>query len=268
VDAATPVIDGATPMASPVADTAPAGANAQVMEDITGVVTALVSCLNERDFETYAALTSDLWRGAMFGIDEPLEADLFVDLAMVQEATRTRLLDVSNLQVVNETTVTVDVTYVTASQLRTSRWTLTHERVQGLPTWVLQRGEALPVQAPEGASVIDVTFGDTSYEVKPATATSGQVVLNLSNPTGSVHEALVLRLDEGLTTDAVLQSTGGTLPDGVELIGQATIAPGGDGQLVLIGLEPGTYTIVDLLPGENGLPHLSAGMEATFTVEP
>jgi uncharacterized cupredoxin-like copper-binding protein len=160
------------------------------------------------------------------------------------------------------------VIYVTASQLRTSRWMLMHERVQGLPTWVLQSGVALPVQAPEGASVIDVTFGDSSYEVNPATATSGDVVLNLSNPTGSVHEALVLRLDEGLTTDAVLQSTGGTLPDGVELIGQATIAPGGDGQLVLTGLEPGTYTIVDLLPGENGLPHLSAGMEATFTVEP
>jgi uncharacterized cupredoxin-like copper-binding protein len=268
VDTATPVIDGATPMASPVAETAPAGPDAQVMEDVTGVVTALVSCLNERDFETYAALTSDLWRGAMFGIDEPLEADLFVDLAEVQEATETRLLDVSNLQVVDESTVTVDVTYVNASQLRTSRWTLSHERVQGLPTWVLQSGEGLPVQAPEGASVIDVAFGDASYTVDPATASSTDVVLNLSNPTGTVHEALVLRLDEGMTTDAVLQSTGGVLPEGVALIGQATVAPGGHGQLVLVDLQPGTFTIVDLLPGENGLPHLSAGMEATFTVEP
>ncbi len=269
--AASPVVDAATPVsenATPVVDVETDDPNAQVMEDITGVVTALVSCLNERDFETYAALTGDLWRGAMFGIDEPLEADLFVDLARVQEATPTRLLDISNLQVVNETTVTVDVTYVTASQLRTSRWTLTHERVQGLPTWVLQSGEALPVQAPEGASVIDVTFEDAGYTLNPATATSGEVVLNLSNPTATVHEALVLRLDEDVTTDAVLRTTGGTLPDGVELIGQATIAPGGDGQLVLTGLEPGTYTIVDLLPGEDGLPHLSAGMEATFTVEP
>ncbi len=251
-----------------MADEEPTDPNAPVMDDLTGVVTALVSCLNERDFETYASLTSDLWRGAMFGIDEPLEASLFVDLAQVQEATTTRLLDVSNLQVVDETTVTVDVTYVTASQLMASRWTLTHQRVQGLPTWVLQSGEPLPVQAPEGASVIDVTFGDASYTLNPSSATSGEVVLNLANPTDGVHEALVLRLDEGVTTGTVLRSTGGTLPDGVELIGQATIAPGGEGQLVLTGLEPGTYTIVDLLPGESGLPHLSAGMEATFTVKP
>jgi hypothetical protein len=37
--------------------------------------------------------------------------------------------------------------------------------------------------------------------------------------------------------------------------------------LLLSGLQPGEYTIVDLLPNAEGLPNLMGGMEITFTVE-
>jgi hypothetical protein len=33
-----------------------------------------------------------------------------------------------------------------------------------------------------------------------------------------------------------------------------------------VGLKPGTYAIVDLLPADNGVPHLAVGMQATLTI--
>jgi hypothetical protein len=53
----------------------------------------------------------------------------------------------------------------------------------------------------------------------------------------------------------------------VSYIGQATVPAGSNGTLLLSGLQPGTYTIVDLLPNAEGLPNLGDGMETTFTVE-
>ncbi len=46
--------------------------------------------------------------------------------------------------------------------------------------------------------------------------------------------------------------------------------PGGTlekGELVLVDLEPGQYTIVCLFPDSEGIPHLAQGMAATFTVK-
>jgi len=77
---------------------------------------------------------------------------------------------------------------------------------------------------------------------------------------------LVLHLADGMTIDSLLKHSGPDLPDGVTYMGQVTIPARSSGNLVLVGLKPGTYSIVDLLPAENGVPHLAVGMQATLTI--
>ena len=155
---------------------------------------------------------------------------------------------------------------ISAYQQRTGLWTFSKETVDGLNAWVLQSETVIPTDVPDGAAAIDVTFEDSGYELDPDAVEGADVILNLVNPTADDHEALVLRLDEGVTTDALLQSTSASLPEGITLVGQSTVLAGGEGTMLLTGLASGTYTIVDLFPNENGIPYLSTGMVTTFTV--
>jgi hypothetical protein len=253
-------------VATPVVDEAAASdPNAAVLAELQATANSIFACLNERNFETYAAFTSDAFRGRMFGSNEPLPASQFVPLAETLPDVDSRILTFDNLQVIDPDTVAVDITYVTANQVVGATWTFIHGRVQGLQSWILDREVPQPVRAPEGAGMILVTFNDSSFSLQPDTVTGPDVVLALNNPTGEDHEALVVRLDNGVESSALLQGGAG-FPEGVTFVGQATVLAGGEGTLVLSGLEPGTYTLVDLLPDANGLPHLSSGMEATFTV--
>jgi len=258
----TPVTDAATPVASPVEETAD-----PLATEIEATITSLFGCLNERHFDTYAEITSDAWRGAMFGSQDPLPAEQFVELANTLPEADHRLVGLGAVEVIDDTTVTAEVTYVSAYQLRGAAWTFSLQEVDGLETWVLERGQPMAVTAPEGATNLAVTFGDNGYTVSPESTGGPDVVLDLSNPTADDHEALVLRLDDGVAPETLLQG-GGTLPEGVTLIGQATVPAGMDGEMILTGLEPGTYTMVDLLPDETGTPHLANGMSATFTITP
>jgi len=270
-DLATPLAspetgDLATPIASPAAVETPADPNAPLIDELYATSEALFACLNDRQFETYAQITGDAFRGQLFGSDQPLSAGEFVILAESLADADNRIVEVTAFERIDDATVSVDITYVSAYQQRTGIWTFSMENVDGLDTWVLQSETVIPTDVPDGAVEIDVTFEDSGYELDPESADGSDVVLNLTNPTDDDHEALVLRLDEGVTTDALLQSTSASLPDGITLIGQSTVLAGGDGTMLMTGLAPGTYTIVDLFPDENGIPHLSSGMTATFTV--
>jgi hypothetical protein len=268
---ASPVIEPpASPVASPQATpvTSPevaADLNAGLLAELEATANSIFGCLNERNFEMYARMTSDTLRGQQFGSSQPMPASQFVPLAATLPDVDYRIVEFGNIEAIDETTVAVDVSYVSAHQLKASTWTFVQAEVDGHQAWVLDRETPLPAPAPEGASVIDVTFQDTAYTLSPESASGPDLVLELDNPTDEDHEALVVRLDEGVTTASLLQ--GGPFPEGVTFIGQATVLAGGSGTLVLTGLEPGAYTIVDLLPDANGLPHLSSGMEATFTID-
>lgn len=267
----SPVVDIASPVAeidaTPTAEASPVDPNLQVANDLATISSTLLNCFNDRDFSTFAQLTSDSARGAMFGTTDPLSADVFIGLANTLPEDERTLVAVDDVTRIDDATVSAIVSYTVASQLRTETWTFVNQRVDGLPTWVLNTIEPTTVAAPEGAATIDISIANGAYTLSPATVTGPDVVLNVENtdPT-AIHETLILSLADGVTPDALLQSTGGTLPEGVTLVGQASFAPGGEGQVVLLGLAPGTYTIVDLLPNADGLPNLSTGMEATFTV--
>jgi uncharacterized cupredoxin-like copper-binding protein len=78
---------------------------------------------------------------------------------------------------------------------------------------------------------------------------------------------LLLRLASGYTTADLLRASGPDLPREVTFIGAATVTAGDEGDLVLVDLDPGEYTLVCLFPDPEGIPHLAQGMEANFTVE-
>ena len=121
--------------------------------------------------------------------------------------------------------------------------------------------------APRGAAPIDVEIGDRSFTLDETTVSGPDVVLSGINVSDEDHEMLVLRLAPGYTTVDLLRASGPDLPEEATCIGTATVTAGDEGDLVLVDLEPGEYTLVCLFPDPEGIPHLAQGMEATFTVE-
>jgi hypothetical protein len=234
------------------------------LEEITNV---LFGCINERNFETYASLTSDVWRGAMFGSSQRLPVDQFVALAQSLPDADNRLVSISNVERVDVDTAHAEVTWVSAYQQHTASWVFQQKEVDGVETWVLYSQRLLPVETPVGAYGIDVTIEDNGYALDPTSANGPELVLDITNPTDEDHEALVVRLDEGVAPEVLLQGGGEGFPEGVTLVGQSTVPAGAEGTMLLVALPAGTYTIVDLLPDETGAPNLVSGMVTTFTIE-
>jgi hypothetical protein len=234
--------------------------------ELLSASTTITSCLSERDVETFTAITSDVYRGQQFGTGEPISATLYAELAPTLLQLEHRIVELRDITVVDSQTVTTEVTYTVAYQQRTGVWTFTQDRVDGLLSWVLASEEAVEPSVADGATVLDVTMQDDAYTIEGDATTGPDVTIELTNRDGEDHEALVLSLAENTETGALLRNPGPTFPEGVTFIGQATVAAEAEGTLVLANLPPGDYTIVCLLPDENGLPHLSLGMETTFTV--
>jgi hypothetical protein len=93
------------------------------------------------------------------------------------------------------------------------------------------------------------------------------VVLRGHNVSNEDHEMLVIRLAPGFTTTDFLRTAGPDLPHQATYVGEQPVRAGATSDLVLVDLDPGTYTIICLFPDSQGTPHLAQGMEATFKVE-
>jgi hypothetical protein len=122
-------------------------------------------------------------------------------------------------------------------------------------------------ELPANTATLEVTVKDNAYSLKDAKVSGPSVAISATNNDTVDHEVLVLRLEGDATTKSLLQSPGPSLPEGITFIGQITVPAGETGTLLLSGLQPGEYTMVDLLPNAEGLPNLMGGMEVTFTVE-
>jgi hypothetical protein len=265
--AATPVT-AASPGASPVAEAAPSFDAELLTEDLTATSTSLASCLSEGRFLDAAERTAPVFRGQLVGNGRPLPAEAFASIAATFPETTYQVVEIGNATLVDESTATADIVWQVGHQVRVDRWTFTLERVQGLEVWVVARAEPGTLEPAREAAVIDVTITNSQYALNPARIEGDAVEFRVNNQDGIDHELLVLRLAEGVTTETLLTTPGPELPEGVTFIGQATVPAASNGRLLLADLEPGTYTIVCLLPGESGVPHLAEGMEATFEVAP
>jgi plastocyanin len=207
------------------------------------------------------------FRGQLVGSTQPLSGSDYVTLAETFPRIDYSILEVESPTLVDDTTATADVVWTLANQVRSDRWTFTISNVQGVTMWTVDEATAGTLTPSLESTPIFTTISQDRYSLLPGTVAGDTVLFEVANNDSVAHELLVLRLDDGISTDVLLQTPGPQLPVGVTMIGQATIAGDGEGQLLLTDLEPGVYTIVCLLPDETGVPHLADGMETTFTVE-
>lgn len=264
---ATPIGPPASPVATPVAESALAFDAELLQEDLTATVTSLMSCLDEGNATQIVNRTSATFRGQLIGSPTALSGGVFTSLYDTLPQVDYSAIEITNVQLVDESIATAEVVWQLANQVRVDTWTFSLGRVQGLSMWTIERAEPGSVTPSIEAQSVDVTISGNRYELSEDTVDGDSVLFNATNEDPTDHELLVLQLDDDVSTGTLLTTPGPQLPSGVTLIGQATIGADSEGYLLLSGLERGTYTIVCLLPDENGLPHLADGMEASFEVE-
>jgi uncharacterized cupredoxin-like copper-binding protein len=161
--------------------------------------------------------------------------------------------------------VSVDVTYMqTEYQFVAERWTF----VKDGEYWKIDELTPLTPQ-PEGDTAV-LGFALTEYEFTAVGATEVTampvLLLHGANQGAEPHEMLVLKLPEGITFDQVMADE--SLQSQVEFIGQIFLEPGQEGDLALINLPPGTYTLACFVTAPDGQPHAAKGMVTEFTVDP
>lgn len=281
---ATPA--GATPAAAPAAELTRAGypagpASDLVARDIERVVESVSVCLSDGDYDTLNDLVQDGFRGQLLGLPEPVSADDFSVLAGELPPAEFTVTGVTDVMITEEGDATAVVRYLVGNQVRQGLWTfslfnasaslLGGEDANGIvrasARWVVESEEVQNPEIPGDAGRVAVTLDEYTIQVEPGEVEQGTVALEIANEGDQDHEVIVLRLEGDATVDDLLYVPGPALPEGISIVGQLGVPAGEDGVMVLEGLEPDTYALVDLFPDdESGLPNLSLGMEAELEV--
>jgi hypothetical protein len=261
---ASPVASpGASPVASPVAATP----RASLEIDITQTTRVLANCLSENKFDTVASITGDTFHGQLLGANEDVDAATYTALAATLAPVSYSIVSIENIRGTGRGTAEAVVTYTVAHQLRSGTWSFRLVNTGISRKWIVVSETPQEPRVPSGTASIAVEMSNDTFRLTPAEATGRSVKLDATNDDQGDHEMLVVKLASGVTSDALLTNPGPDLPEGVELIGQLTIPARSTGSLILTNLEPGTYTIVCLLPDETGVPHLASGMQTTFKLK-
>jgi uncharacterized cupredoxin-like copper-binding protein len=116
-------------------------------------------------------------------------------------------------------------------------------------------------RAAETVTPILITAKDYSFEL-PTSVPAGVVTMRLVNHGKELHQAQIVRLDEGKTAADFEKATKqpGPMPSWMKFVGGPNgIAPGDEtnGQTTL---TPGKHAVICLIPSPDGVPHLQKGM--------
>ncbi len=264
-------LSSGTPAATPAAVTAVDETTGAAIHD---VIDALAACLTAGNAETVTALVTDRYLSDAYGGGERMTREDYVALAPSAPVIPVTVVSVGQIAFQSADTASAQVITVQGNQLRTEDWTFLFRRDRqssGTPTagdghWLVHQVTLLPSSAPDGASAAAAVVGGGSIAITPNPIPGPDVVFTVENTDEEAHEFLVLRLVEGATIDELIRPTSDTFPANIQLIGQETIPAGETLALVLVDLEPGDYTVVCLLPDEDGVPHLALGETADFTI--
>ena len=247
--------------------------------DIEQVVRSTSRCLAYTNFTTLNTMISDEFRGQLLGLGEPVSADDFSAFSRDLPPAVFIVNDVGDVQITPEGNATAIVQYTVGNQLRQGLWTFalvppasTHPgRNEVLPAASRWRIEQETIQSPDGpadSTSVNVTLDEYSIKLDQKQVRNADVTLRVRNNGKQDHEVLLLRLDHGAKVEQLLTEPGPSLPDGITVAGQVTVASGQQGVMVLTDLRPGTYALVDLFPDEeSGVPNLSLGMRAQLTIQ-
>jgi hypothetical protein len=143
---------------------------------------------------------------------------------------------------------------------------------EGVPHFQNGLMKMVTVTEPAGNSTaepqadVTVTLDDFSFAVT-GTPTVGEQTLRFLNEGEQVHEAFLVRLEDGKTAEDYLNTPPGEIPPGSSLGGITGIASG-DSQYMVANLEPGAYALYCFLPDmASHAPHFALGMMHEVVIE-
>ncbi len=125
---------------------------------------------------------------------------------------------------------------------------------------------ASSASSPASAPVI-ITATDYKLDL-PSTIPAGAVTLRLLNHGKELHQAQVIRLEDGKTLadfERAMKSNG-PVPPWVKFVGGPNGTAPGQEATSTTPLVPGHYAALCLIPGPDGVPHLMKGMIQPFEV--
>jgi plastocyanin len=116
-------------------------------------------------------------------------------------------------------------------------------------------------------ATITVTASDFAYAA-PDTVAAGATTIRLVNTGKELHQAQLIKLEEGKTLEDVARAmkSGGPIPSWIKFVGGPNaVAPGQEGQASSM-LAPGQYAYICFIPSPDGVMHAAKGMGRPFTV--
>ena len=133
------------------------------------------------------------------------------------------------------------------------------------------RSDATSTAAGETAiaapATVTVTAKDFAFEA-PAQISAGAVAMQLRNQGKEIHQAQLVKLDEGKTAADLLAALKqhGPPPAWMKFVGGPNAAPPGQDVVATTVLEPGQYAYLCLIPSPDGVMHAAKGMVQPFEV--
>lgn len=117
------------------------------------------------------------------------------------------------------------------------------------------------------AHVVAITARDYAFDA-PDTIAAGRTELQLFNRGTELHHAYLLRLDGNRTLGDLLNAfrAGGPPPAWVHDAGGPNAPVPNGSSVAVVDFVPGTYALICVIPGADGVPHVMKGMAHTFTV--
>lgn len=220
-------------------------------------ITNAVNCLSSGDYVGFASLFTP--EGLM---DECGTTNVY-DAPMCFEGTPpVTQFEVSDVQVHEDGRLSADLVIQFGSFILHQRQFLV---VADDGTYLLDIGPELPVEIPEGATVIDGEMVDYEFVLSETSAPAGDIAFNVTNTGEYPHEMVVLGLPEGITVEDVFADE--SLFSQVQFFGFTYAEPGQAATpLVMVDVPPGTYTVVCFVDVPEGVPHVMRGMIVEFEV--
>jgi hypothetical protein len=122
---------------------------------------------------------------------------------------------------------------------------------------------------PAESQVAAYTATDFAFE-GPTETPAGPTRFTLANKGKEVHHLVVVRIEQGRSFDSLLAALKKSElpPKWAHAIGGPNAVSPAISSDAVLGLTPGNYAIVCLIPSTDGVPHLAKGMIRPLTVTP
>jgi uncharacterized cupredoxin-like copper-binding protein len=265
MEMASPVAEETEEEATPAEEQVGTPADGADAEAIVAAANNAIACVNGGDLEGAAALMTTNFMMSEFDTGNPYDVAMFLDGFSFGEAT------VENPQTYEDGRVSADVSYMGSQyQIAGETWFL----VQDGDFWKIDESTLYTPAYDGDSAIVGVQLteeegegGAKTYAITPnapSVVETEVLLLHGVNLGTEGHEIVMIKLPEGADATGLLD--GSIAESDVEFIGQITLAPGEEGDMVLMGVPAGVYTLVCFFPGPDGAPHAANGMVSPFEV--